>query len=101
MVIPECNTIFVMGDFLTDHHLFCSMQGFTNGVLIDKVPKVLAFNPSETIYAIQIIDHSTYLIIIPLKLNEVTSYFDVRKPTQEKYEDQNILKIELTMKAPP
>ena len=33
--------------------------------------------------------------MIPLNLNEATSYFKVRKPTQEEYEDQNNLKIEL------
>ena len=44
---------------------------------------------------------ATHTIIIPLKLSGVTSYFDVRKPTQEEYEDQNILKIELKVEAPP
>ena len=39
-------------------------------------------------------------IIIPLKLSTVTSYFDVRKPAQDEYEDQNILKIEPTAEAP-
>ena len=40
-----------------------------------------------------------YLIIIPLKLNRVTSYLEVTKPTQEEYEDQNILKIKLTVEV--
>ena len=34
-------------------------------------------------------------------MNGVTSYFEVRKPTWEEYEDQNILKIECTAEAPP
>ena len=36
---------------------------------------------------------ATHSIIIPLKFNGVTSYFEVRTPTWEEYEDQNILKI--------
>ena len=44
---------------------------------------------------------ATHPINIPLKLNRVTSYFEVRTPTQEEYEDQNILKIELMAEIPP
>ena len=74
-----------------------------NGVLINEVPKFLAPLPSEILHAIQIVNpfDATHPIIIPLKLNGVTFYFDVRNPTQNDYEDQNILKIELTQKAPP
>ena len=85
-----------------DLHLLCPMQCCMNGVLINEVPKYLAPVPSETIHAIQIenpID-ANHPIIIPLKLNGVTSYFEVRKPTQEEYENQNILKIELMVEAP-
>ena len=39
--------------------------------------------------------------MIPLKLNKVTRYFDVRKLTKEEYKDQNILNIELMVEAPP
>ena len=71
------------------------MQCHVNGVLINEVPKFPAPIPSETTHAIQIENpfYATHPIIIPLKLNGVTSYFDVRKPTWEEYEDQNILKI--------
>ena len=37
---------------------------------------------------------ATHPIIIPLKLNGVTSYFKVRKLTQKEYEDKNILQID-------
>ena len=40
---------------------------------------------------------TTHPIIIPLKLNQVTSYFKVRTPIWEEYEDQM---IELMMGAP-
>ena len=67
-----------------------------NGVLIDNIPKFLAV-PSETMHAIQLENpfDATHPIIIPLKLNGVATYFEVWTPTQEEYEDQNILKIEL------
>ena len=79
------------------------MQHHVNGVMINEVPKFLAPIPSEIMHAIQIENpfDATHLIIIPLKLNGVTSYFKVRKPTQEEYEDQHILNIELIVEAPP
>ena len=43
---------------------------------------------------------ATHSIIISLKLSRVIRYFEVRKPTQEEYEDQNILKIKLMVEAP-
>ena len=54
-----------------------------NGGLIDVVPKCLAPVPSETMHAIQLenLFDATHPTIISLKLNGVTSYFEVRKPT--------------------
>ena len=86
-----------------NHHLLCPMQCCMNGVLMDEVPNFLAPVTSEMMHAIQIENpfDTTHPIIIHLKLNGVTSYFDVKKPTQEEYEDENILKIKLTAEAPP
>ena len=79
------------------------MQWHVNGILIDEVPKFLASFSSETTHAIQLENpyDATHLIIVLLKLNGVTSYFKLRAPTHEEYEDQNILMIELTAEAPP
>ena len=54
-------------------------------------------------HAIQIENtfNTTHTIIIPLKLNRVTSYFEVKAPTREAYEDYDILKIELMAETPP
>ena len=38
---------------------------------------------------------------LSLQLNGVTSFFNMRKPNQEEYEDQSILKIELMVEALP
>ena len=85
------------------HHLLCPKQCCLNGVVIDKVLKFLAPILHETRHALQLQTpfDATDPIIIPLKLNAVTSYFKVRTPTQEEYENKNILKKELTAKAPP
>ena len=85
-----------------DHHLLCSMQCHINGVVINGVPNFLAPAASETMHAIQLenLFDATHAIIIPLKLNRVTSYFEVRTPTQEEHEKKNILRIECMVKAP-
>ena len=66
-----------------NHHLLCPMQCCMNSVLANDVPKFLAPIPSETMHAIQIAHpfDATHPIIILLKSNGVTSYFDVRQPT--------------------
>ena len=71
------------------------MQCCMNSVLINNVP-------NETIH-VQLENpfNATHPIIIPLKLNGVTCFFEVRTPTLEEYESQNILKIELMVEAPP
>ena len=49
-----------------NHHLLHPMQCSMNGVLINEVPKFFAPIPSETTYAIQILNpfDATHLIII-------------------------------------
>ena len=56
-----------------------------NNMLIDEVPKFLALIPSEIMHAMQLENtfDTSQPIIISLKLNRVTSYFEVRMPTQE------------------
>ena len=58
------------------------MQFCMNYVVIDKVPKFLAPILSETMHAILLENpfDSTHLIIIPLKLKRVTSYFKITTP---------------------
>ena len=78
------------------------MQCCMNGVLINDVPTYLAPFSSEIMHAMQIVNcfNATHPTIIPSKLKGITSYFDVRKPTQEEYEDQNIFKIEFSVEVP-
>ena len=66
-----------------------------NSVIIDKVLKSLASIPSEITNAIQVVNpfNATNPITIPLKLNIVTSSFDMRKATWEKHEDEDNPKI--------
>ena len=73
-----------------------------NGVSIYEEPQFLAPIPSETMHVVQLENpfNTTHQIIIPLKLNEVNSYFKSKMPTWEEYKDQNMLKIKLTVEAP-
>ena len=86
-----------------NYHLHCSKQCCMNDSLIDEVPKFLELVPSETMQVIQIMIpfDTIHPIISPFKLTKGTSYFNVRKPTQEEFENQNILKIELKVETPP
>ena len=81
-----------------DHHLLCLVQCWMNGVLINEVPKFLTTIPSETMHVIQVENpfDATHTILTPSKLNRVTNDFNVKKLTGEEYEDESILKIELT-----
>ena len=85
------------------NHLLCPMQCCLNGVWINKVPKFLADTPSETTHAIDLVNPfgATHLLIIPLKLSGITSYFDVYSPSIAEYEDEDIPKIHLTAEEPP
>ena len=59
-----------------------------NGVLINEVPKFLTPIPNKTTHDIKVENpfYDTHLIILPLKMKRVTSYFKVRTPTLEDYE---------------
>ena len=73
-----------------------------NVVHISKVPKFLAESHRVIIHAMQLIDpfDAAHLLIIPLQLSRVTSYFDVYTPSIAKYENQEIFKIHLTAEEP-
>ena len=68
------------------HNLLCPMQLRHNDVEVDEKPKFLTSNPTEKSHAIVVKDAAGNELIIPLRLNGVTSYFSSRKPTKEEYE---------------
>ena len=74
------------------------MQCCLNGVHISEVPKFQVECPSVTTHAIELADpfNAACLLIIPLQLSSVTSYFDVYSPSIAEYENEDILKIHLT-----
>ena len=85
------------------NHLLCPMQCHLNGVHISEVSKFLAETSNETTHAIELVDpfDATHLLIIPLQLSSVTSYFDIFSPIIADYEDEEIPKIHLTTEEPP
>ena len=79
------------------------MQCPLNGVGISEVPKFLAESPSETTHAIELVNpfDAAHLLIIPLQLSSVTSYFDMYFPSVAEYENEDIPKIHLTVEESP
>ena len=72
-----------------DHHILHPMQCHINGFVFDEVSKFLALISSETMHAREISNpfDNIQLVIIPWSQTKVNSYFDMRKPTPEEYED--------------
>ena len=85
-----------------DHHLLCPYKA--HEWCSDQWSPNVPWTHSQWDYVWQHIMNpfdATNPIFIPLKLSSAHSYFDVRKPTWEGYEDQNNLKKELMVEAPP
>ena len=78
------------------------MQCCLNGVHINEVPKFLGETPKDTTHAIKLVDHfdTAHLLVIPLQLSSVTSYFDVYSTCIAEYENEDIAKIHLTAEEP-
>ena len=85
-----------------ENHLLCLMQCHLKCVHNSKVPKFLVESPSVTTHAIELVDpfNTTHLLIIPLHLSGVTSYFDVNTSSITEYKDEDIPKIYLTAEEP-
>ena len=68
-----------------------------------EVPKVLAGSPSVTTHAVEFTDpfDAAHLLIIPLQLSSVISYFTVYSLSIAEYENEDISKIHLTGEEPP
>ncbi len=81
-----------------DDCLLCPMQCRMNGVRISETPKFLVENPTALDHSIQIInpEDPAHPLTIPLQLHGVLSYFPIRCPTVEEYEDDKIPQFELT-----
>ena len=85
------------------NHLLCPMQCRLNGVHISELPKFLTEDPDEMTHSLQGLDpfNDDSPLFIPLSLSGVTSYFPVRKPTIEKWENEAAYPhIDLTAEEP-
>jgi hypothetical protein len=76
-----------------DYILLCPMQLRLNDVIVNERPKFLTERPTDQDHAIICLP-----LIITLEIDGVTSYFPVRKPSQEEYRDCQ--RIELTYSDP-
>ena len=86
-----------------ENQLLYPMQCHLNCVHITEVPNFLAESPHVTTHATQLTDpiNTAQLLIIPLKLSSVTSYFGVYSPNIAEYENEEIPMIHLTAEEPP
>ena len=78
------------------------MQSIMELVIIDELPRLLAEYPDENTHAIIVDDplNPNEPLIIPSALKGVTSHLPSRKPKTSDYEDEYILHIDITSKAP-
>lgn len=87
---------------LMDNHLICPMQCCINGVVINDTPKFCVRNPDDLVHAIEFddpIDPDATLHIL-LLLCSAISCFNVRCPNRDKFEDEDIPKINMMYKSP-
>jgi hypothetical protein len=83
-----------------DHHLLCSMQCCANEVIVDETPKFLAIKPTDQTHALTVPDPDDPLqtLTLPLTLRGVTSLLHVRNVTADDFYNEDIPRIDLTLK---
>jgi hypothetical protein len=80
-----------------DHCLLCPMQCRINGVEIDEKPRFLTSTPTVSSHSISFPNaEDSPPLNIPLQLEGVVSYFPIRRPTQEEFEDRAIPHLSMT-----
>jgi hypothetical protein len=81
-----------------DHHLLCPMQCHVNDVIVDYLPKNLAADPTDGTHALTIPDPYDLLqtVILPLGLNGVFSFLNVRNLSADDYDSGNFTRLHLT-----
>ena len=85
-----------------ENYLLCPMQCHVNGVVINDTPKFCVHNPDDLAHAIEVDDSMDpdATLYIPLLLRGVISCFNVRCPSTDKFEDEDIPKIVMMYQFP-
>ena len=80
------------------HHLLCPMQCRVNDVIVGETPKFMVANPTDETHALTIPDDDdpTRAIHLPLALRGVISLLNVRKPTPDEWNSDDITRYHLT-----
>ena len=80
-----------------DHHLLCPMQCRTNGVKLNKCPRMFCGeNVTEEDHAMVAFDEKGERVVLPFFLKGVTSYMTVEALSREEWEMHACPRIELT-----
>ena len=84
------------------NHLMCPMQSRVIGVKINKLLKFLAYKSDSETHTVIIDDplDPQEPLIIPLQLKSVTSYFPIRKPIVEEFENSDLPHISMIATGP-
>jgi len=74
------------------------MQCRVNDVTVGETPKFMVANPTDKTHALTIPDDDdpTRAVHLPLALRGVTSLLNVRKPTLDEWDSDNIYRYHLT-----
>ena len=81
-----------------DHNLLSPMQMRLNEVVVNDCPSFLDPKPHDLSHSIKIPGPDGDVVVIPLRLFGVTSYFPCRRPTQQEFETGD--KFDLTAETP-
>ncbi len=87
---------------LMDNHMLCPMQCHVNGVVINETPKICTVAADNLAHSIVINNplEPEVKLHISLQMCGITSCFNVCCPSTAEFEDEDILKIEMTSKLP-
>jgi hypothetical protein len=84
-----------------DHHLLCPMQCCVNDVIVNKMPKFLASEPTDQTHALTVADPDdpSRTLTMPFSLKGLTSLLYVRNVTADDFYNTDIPRIDLTLET--
>ena len=80
------------------HHLLCPMQCRSNGVTINKCPRIYCNEPDQEFHAIVTEDEYVDNVILTFFLNGMTSHLNVDTLSRNKFEAHDCPRLNLTHK---
>ena len=79
-----------------DHHLLCTMQCRSNGVVINECPRMYCCEPTQESHDIVAINENGESVVLSFFLRGITSHLTVMPLSIDKFEHHGCTQIELT-----